>query len=1662
MNKWVRRFLYFLAGIIVLVLAVFVWLQTDWGKNVVRKKVQSYISTKTNTEFLIGSIDYSLPTWVELNGVLMRDQSKDTLLYGNRIKADVAMLGLLKGKYQIDKILLDNMFVNLTKKDTDSVFNYQFIIDAFKSKSESVTQADTATIDLSLKELTLKNVRFNLLDDQTGSYTRMSVKDMHLQLNNLDVNTMNFDIDKFYTDELRLELLVKKDFKDTSLVKTALKLPIVVADSLVIKNSFISFIDEVNKIKSINTIGQMQLAGFTNKADANVLRGKYLQLANSNVAFDHVLTTTAPTKDTVVSDTMLVVDNLAFLVDEIDLQNNQITYNNNAAPVKINGLDYAHLAISALNLKATQNEFRNGAIRSNIQGFSFKDKSGFQLDTLRGGISMDSGYVRIENLFIKTPSSTIAANAVVYPLSFTASNGTSPQSFPENNIILTNTIISKKDLDLLAESITAKYSRQMNALGDLRIDANMVGNARQMLINDLNVRSATGRGFVLHVSGTAANINDVNNLSYNLNVKNLTATRELLNPFIEGNAQPIQLPPQLFVNGTLAGNMSRLQPNLNISSAFGRANIKGSVINFQDPQKMQYDVVLNARDLETGKWIYQDSLMGRLTGTVSAKGFNGFDFKTNTLKSTGNISAFRLDKNIFNNIKFNAVLVKGMADIVASINDELLRFNLDGKANIKTQYPAINAVLNLQKADLFALGLVQDSMQVSTLAKIDLKNGTPQNLDAIIRLDSLLVTTGGKNIFADSALLVAFVRNDSTIASLVSSLADVNLASNLNYEQMPVLLTEVMNNYLSAHNNKPVPQAPQGTIVADMIVKENALYDSFVDDLSFVNVLASVEITNQERDSAVKGNITAEKLQIGTNKVTNMMATINGTSDSLLIVMNADTVAAGNILLYDALVKAGFDDNNVSGSLLTKDANKTDQFALGFLANQNAATKGYDIKLSEALLLNYKNWQVNPQNQVRTSPEGFNVSNFDISNNQQKVSLASNGPAFNAPVTVVIDDFKLSTITAALNQDSMLVEGLLNADMVVSDFKQAIPTIDGTLRVDSIQYQQTNVGNIDLKASSSNGEVTVSGKLDGNGNNVDLYGNYNADNIDVKVNLNPLTVLSVQPFTQGNLERSSGSITGPINITGSVTAPQWNGELTFNQVQTTASQFGTFLKIDGQKITLAYPVASFNNFTVKDSTNNELVLDGTITQNTNNEFISNLSVNASNFNIINNTKADNNMIYGKAIVAVSARVEGPLVTPELSGNVTVKNGTEVTYVKQNIAASLKERDKLMEFVDMDTISNLAYTKTAYEIELERKKEKATTALLQYNIDLEVEENAKFTVVLDPATRDELQVQGSGQITVGSNPNGEVTLAGTYNLKGGSYQLNYGPIKRRFLLQEGSSISLSGDPMNATADITAIYEISTAPLDLIGNEIGGATPSESQQYKRKVPFEVLLKIKGTVSKPDIGFDIMVKEKAAGISYELSTAVENKLQQLRTDPSAMNKQVFALLALNRFVGDESSNFFGGNGNDNNSLLANESVSGFLNAAVDQLAENLIKGVDVDINLITVDDDPTAPRTDLNVALGKTFLDDRLSVSFGKNFTVDGADPSSGGGANNSNSQFMPDVNTTYKLSRDGKYMLRAYRRNQYEAIMDGYFIETGLAFSFTMDYNKFRELFRRKKK
>jgi hypothetical protein len=50
----------------------------------------------------------------------------------------------------------------------------------------------------------------------------------------------------------------------------------------------------------------------------------------------------------------------------------------------------------------------------------------------------------------------------------------------------------------------------------------------------------------------------------------------------------------------------------------------------------------------------------------------------------------------------------------------------------------------------------------------------------------------------------------------------------------------------------------------------------------------------------------------------------------------------------------------------------------------------------------------------------------------------------------------------------------------------------------------------------------------------------------------------------------------------------------------------------------------------------------------------------------------------------------------------------------------------------------------------------------------------------------------------------------------------------------------------------------------------------------------------------------------------------------------------------------------------------------------------------------------------------------------------------------------------LTKDGRYLIRAYQKNQYEGVVEGQVVETGATFILNFDYNKLRELFAKRKK
>src|SRR5690606_12513546 len=276
-----------------------------------------------------------------------------------------------------------------------------------------------------------------------------------------------------------------------------------------------------------------------------------------------------------------------------------------------------------------------------------------------------------------------------------------------------------------------------------------------------------------------------------------------------------------------------------------------------------------------------------------------------------------------------------------------------------------------------------------------------------------------------------------------------------------------------------------------------------------------------------------------------------------------------------------------------------------------------------------------------------------------------------------------------------------------------------------------------------------------------------------------------------------------------------------------------------------------DNFTIRDENKNTFVASGKIGTES---FINptfDLNVKADNFQVLNATKDDNDLLYGKASFGGEAKITGDLQIPIIDMNLTIGSDTNVTYVLPTSTANIEERDGVVIFVnreDPDAILTRAAEKTA------------TIRGFDINALLKVGKEAQVTIIIDKQTGDNFKVSGEGDFDFTMNPNGNMTLAGVYEVNSGHYELNlYNLVNRKFNITSGSRVTWSGDPFDAKLDVKALYEVKTSASSLMAPMFSGNDPSVTGKFRQVLPFYVYLNIDGQLMEPKINFNLDMPEE-----------------------------------------------------------------------------------------------------------------------------------------------------------------------------------------------------------
>lgn len=167
-------------------------------QNFLITRVTTVLSAELKTKVSVKKINVRFMDRLVLNGLMLEDRKKDTLLYAGEARVNLTDWFFFKDKIVFKNVQLDNAIVNMNR--SDSTWNYQFIIDYFAGGPKDSTKKGGGPV-LDVKELHFKNIQFNKIDGWIGQNMIASLKKMDLVMDSLNIKKRTLAIKDIYLEE---------------------------------------------------------------------------------------------------------------------------------------------------------------------------------------------------------------------------------------------------------------------------------------------------------------------------------------------------------------------------------------------------------------------------------------------------------------------------------------------------------------------------------------------------------------------------------------------------------------------------------------------------------------------------------------------------------------------------------------------------------------------------------------------------------------------------------------------------------------------------------------------------------------------------------------------------------------------------------------------------------------------------------------------------------------------------------------------------------------------------------------------------------------------------------------------------------------------------------------------------------------------------------------------------------------------------------------------------------------------------------------------------------------------------------------------------------------------------------------------------------------------
>lgn len=1309
-------------------------------------------------------------------------------------------------------------------------------------------------------------------------------------------------------------------------------------------------------------------------------------------------------------------------------------------PAKLMGMDYRHLNVSNIDLLIKNIRMDHDTLFGRVDRLAVQADNGFVINHLAGDAKLSPVELKVDALRLKTPQSEVALN-----LHFRYSKWGDWLSFidkVEMNLDLDNSEVSVQDVAYFAPAL-------MGIDKTIRISGRISGPVASINGRALNIWY--GRSTNLQGDIDMDGLPNIAETFMYLNLKRLVTNYTDLAtipipPF--DTKRNLSIPPNIATLGTMdfkgnfTGFMSDFVAYGKLNTSIGQMRTDLALKQDEVTKQFSYKGKLATTDFQVGTFLGNDKI-GRvsLNASIDGKGITANDIHA---KLEGSVLSAELLEYAYKNIEVNGSFVKNIFEGRFNINEENIALDFGGMVDLSGVLPRFNFHSEVAHANLYKLNFLKNRVDatVSGVLDVDFTGNDIDNLLGSIVLSKVRYQQKGDEQFAFNDFeLIANQNGERKTIRLRSDIMDAEFVGKFAFRNIPKAINNIIAKHLPSYASEfqTLTKAEGLEFDFNAQIKNTAIVSYFVAPKLAISDKSHFEGSYSSSRNEISLTGAMPRLAFGTTVFNDVQVNAKNPGKEFEL-----SVLVDDLRFTDSLFVANFEVRTFTFSdslglrILWNNNSKLENSAdiqgvASFPRNSNVSFRLKESRITVADL----DWTVVPNNHLTIDSSTFNFQNIAFTNGSQSIGLdgiVSKNPK--EKLNVKLGTFDLANFNLITKKSGIALAGIISGNAQISNiYGQVLVTnqllvdelklnnvLIGSGKVDNMWEPETRTVNVAALLERTDGTgLRVSGKF--------MPGADRKQNFDLSIAMDrlPLSVTSV--YIAKVLSEVEGTAKADLSLKGTTKEPVLEGYVDLNDASMLFNYLNTTFRIS-DRVLVKKDGFYFQNLKVLDERGKEGQINGWVKHTNFKQFRFDATLNANNFFAMNTTSALNPLYYGKAYgtgvvrfsgvpkqmhLELSMRTDkGSKFFIPLFGAKSVKASNFITFVKA--AGTEEEKDLLSDF-------------------------QVTFANLTMDLDIQVTPDAEVQLIFDPKVGDIIKGSGQGDIRMSLDRTGDFRMFGEFYITKGEYLFTLqNIINKKFSVKPGGSINWSGSPYQALVNLEAVYGLRTSLADLMGDTT----------YTKRVQVECVLKMTENLLNPNITFDINLPNADA-------TAKADVINRIGVgNDQEMNRQVFALLVLNKFLPTEDQN------------IASE-TGGFFSANSAELLSNQLSNWlsrisnDFDVGLNYRPGSSTVASDEVEVALSTQLFNNRIVID-GNLGVANNRSPASSQGQSSSN--IVGDVNIEYKITNDGKFRVRAFNRsNDVSAnalVTNNAPFTQGVGISYRKEFNNFGDLFRSKKK